>query len=341
MRRAGLEPLATLASFPIIGSQQHNTRSYADVAYEWWGVAPSPDSTVRLTICGVAHQPHVPQCNVRVNLFLALLRTAAEVERDTDIDPVTVTPIALTSADLAKRIRTPLDRVNDLYDVVSDEPLQGVGGRGRAPDGSWRIDLDPGIRVYQEIRTVDDYLTSVRADLTPAPMPPPPRVLPSPVSLATALGYLDVTWQLHAGKRLQQEVTDLAGATALAFDVGNEDEFRSRCSALMDLTKNWNVPGLSGAGGGHPVERLAAYLDTKLAEDEVADARTALDVLDAVRRIRSGQQHAHKFHEAVEALNGLGISGPPFDWSTAWSTLRERVTVAVLDLRDAVSRLPR
>jgi len=40
------------------------------------------------------------------------------------------------------------------------------------------------------------------------------------------------------------------------------------------------------------------------------------------------------------ALNELGIGGPPFDWTAAWSPIRERVIFAVLDLRNAVARLP-
>jgi hypothetical protein len=132
----------------------------------------------------------------------------------------------------------------------------------------------------------------------------------------------------------------LAGATALAFDAGNEDEFRSRCSALMDLVKNWNAPGVPGAGGGHPLQRLADYLAAHLDENDTADASAAIDVLEAVRRIRTGQQHAHRSHEALAALNEFGVVGPPFDWTAAWSTIRERVTIAVLDLRDAVARLP-
>jgi hypothetical protein len=160
------------------------------------------------------------------------------------------------------------------------------------------------------------------------------------VNLATALGYLDVTWQLHTGKRLQQEVTDLAGATGLAFDAGNEDEFRGRCSALMDLIKNWDVPGVPGAGGGHPLQRLGTYLSAHLDVDDAADAGSALAVLDAVRRIRTGQQHAHRAHEAIAALNELGVAGPPFDWTAAWSAIRDRVTLAVLDLRAAVAHLP-
>lgn len=339
MRHAGLDALEVLASFPIIGARRHNTLSYADAAYDWWATPPTPESRVRLTIAGLARQPSVQQCNARVNLFLDLLRTAVSVENDIDIDPLAVKTVALTATELARHIRTPLDEVNALYDVVADEHLRGIGGGGRGPDGTWRFDLTPEISVYDGIRHVDEYLAVVREHLTPAATPPPPRVLSSPVNLATALGYLDVTWQLHMGKRLQQEVTDLSGATSLAFDAGSEDEFRSRCSALMDLIKNWDVPGMPGAGGGHALQRLGAYLAAHLDEDDAGDADSALAVLDAVRRVRNGQQHADRSHVAFAALNELGIGGPPFDWTAAWSTIRERVTAALLDLRDAVARL--
>ncbi|SNR82080.1 hypothetical protein SAMN04488107_0043 [Geodermatophilus saharensis] len=340
LRRMGLDPLETLASFPTIGTRRHNTLSYADVAYEWWATPPSPESRVRLTVSGLARQHRLPRCNARVNLFLDLLRTAAEVERDTELHPLSSTPLTLISNTLAERIRTPLDEVNRLYEVVTDEPLQGVGSRGLDQGGNWRMELDPDIRIYAGIGSVDQYLATVRTYLTPALTALPPRVLSSPVSLATALGYLDVTWQLHTGKRLQREVSDLAGATSLAFEAGNEDEFRGRCSALMDLIKNWDVPGVPGAGGGHPLQRLGAYLAAHLDEDDAGDTSPALKVLEAVRRTRTGQQHAHQAHDAIAALNELGVAGPPCDWTAAWSVMRDRVTLAVLDLRAAVAHLP-
>lgn len=341
MARHGLDAVETLSSFPTIGGPHAGGLIYGDVDYER-SIAPTPGRRVRLTVAGLARQ-QVPRCGDRVTLFLHLLRTAAALERDTEIDPLTVTELKLTSAQLSERVPPQLrNGVPSLYDDLDQEPVQGFASRGGGgPDGSWNVTVDTRIRAYRAVESIDDYLAIVRRQLAPRPAPPPPRVLPSPVSLATALGYLDVTWQLHRKRRLLQEVTDLAGATGLAFEVGNEDEFRSRCSALMDLIGNWDVPGVSGGGGGHPLQRLAAYLAENLDEDGMADARGALDVLDAVRRIRTGQQHAHRSHAVITALSELGVAGPPFDWASAWSTLRERVTLAVLDLQTAVARLPR
>jgi len=76
-------------------------------------------------------------------------------------------------------------------------------------------------------------------------------------------------------------------------------------------------------------------------EEGAGDGSAVLAVLEAGRRIRTGQQHAHRPHEPFAALNELGISigGPPFDCTAARATLRARVTLAVLDLRHAVTRL--
>jgi hypothetical protein len=73
----------------------------------------------------------------------------------------------------------------------------------------------------------------------------------------------------------------------------------------VDLIKNWDVHGVPGAGGGHPLQRLATYLAAHLDVDDSADADSALAVLDAVRRIRTGQQHAHHAHEAIDGASGV------------------------------------
>lgn len=113
-------------------------------------------------------------------------------------------------------------------------------------------------------------------------------------------------------------------ATGLAFDAGN-----------------WNMPGVAGPRGGDRHERLAAYLGAKLSEEDVADAAGAMSVLHAIPRVRTGQQNGHLSHEAIGALDELGVGRPPFDRTAAWSTIRERSTLAALDLQTAVARLPR
>ncbi len=334
MRRHDLDPLETLLSFPAIGGARGVT--YADVRYER-STDPDPSSRVRLTVSGFARMPW-PMCRTRAEMFLDLLRAAVAIERDADIDPVMITALELTSDQLAERLHPTLrDQVPALYEVFSTEPLEGFGSRGDGgPDGTWHVSIDTGVRVYQGVDNIEDYLESVRRQLTPPPAPPAPRVLPSPVSLATALAYLDVTWELHAGRRLF-EVTDLAGVTSLAFEAGNENEFRGRCSALMDLLKNMHAPGIPGFNG-HPLKRLRAYLEANLAQDDTASAAPALSVLDSVHGIRIGQQHADRLRDVIPGLNELGVAGPPFDWTAAWSTVRDRVTFAALDLQATVAR---
>lgn len=337
MRRRGLDPLETLLSFPTIGGARGVT--YADVRYER-STDPDPGGRVRLTVSGLARM-RWPMCRTRAEMFLDLLHAAVAIERDADIDPVTITALELTSDQLAERLHPRLrDQIPGLYEVFNTEPLEGFGSRGDGgPDGSWHVAINSGVRVYQGVEAIGDYLEELSRQLTPPHAPPAPRVLPSPVSLATALGYLDVTWELHAGRRLF-EVTDLAGLTSLAFEAGNEDEFRGRCSALMDLLKNMHAPGVPGFDG-HPLARLRAYLAADMPEEDSASAAPALSVLDSLHGIRIGQQHADRLRDVIPGLNELGVAGPPFDWTAAWSTVRERVTLAALDLQATVGRLPR
>lgn len=123
MGRQGLNPLQTLLSFPAIGGARGF--SYADVRYER-STDPDPGSRVRLTVSGLASMPW-PACRTRAEMFLELLHAAVAIERDADIDPVTVTTLELTSEQLAARLHPRLrDQVPALYEVFNAEPLEGL-----------------------------------------------------------------------------------------------------------------------------------------------------------------------------------------------------------------------
>ena len=49
----------------------------------------------------------------------------------------------------------------------------------------------------------------------------------------------------------------------LAFDAGSPDEVDSRLSALAELLKGLQVPGLPGVGG-HALQRLGPFLESQL-----------------------------------------------------------------------------
>jgi hypothetical protein len=86
---------------------------------------------------------------------------------------------------------------------------------------------------------------------------------------------------------------------------------------------------------------LRAYLDDHLPADEQAEAESAFAVLGLVRQARNAQQHSAAAGRGLDALNELGVHGPPFDWVTAWDTAAAAAEDALMDLRAVIARLPR
>jgi len=333
LRARGENPLELLLSFPTVGGPRGERQFYSAVEFER-SVVPRPASKVCLTVAGLASFSEE-----YVSPFLALLRAASATRLRAVIDPFQETEVSFTSDDFAaSQPNLPAELRAATYSLLENEPVVGLNGRGHSDDGSWRLTLGPDIDTYAKVHTVAQYLDEIRVRLTPPPAAPV-RVLPSPVGLATALDYLDVTWRLHAGAPLLV-LDGAARITSLAFSVGGEEEFQHRCSALAEIFKTMRVPGAAGVGG-HPFERLSVFLETRLEADDFADALRAIDVLQAFRLVRVGQQHSSGVAGGMAALNQLGVPGPPFDWAAAWETVHSHVTQAVLDLRDATARVAR
>jgi hypothetical protein len=100
------------------------------------------------------------------------------------------------------------------------------------------------------------------------------------------------------------------------------------------------APSAAGVSG-HALDRLRAYLDDHVPVDEQAEAEPAFAVLGLVRQARNAQQHSAAAGRGLDALNALGVYGPPFDWATAWDTLAAAASDALMDLRAVIARLQR
>lgn len=156
-------------------------------------------------------------------------------------------------------------------------------------------------------------------------------VVVSPLTLPAALGYLDTVWRVMEGR--DSHLVALPSperAASLAFDAGTRAEFLERIGALGDVLKWLKVPAGGDQKGGHPLERLRAYLAWKLPAESHERVNAAVDQLVDVTDIRNGGHHAEAEPAALRAYQALGIPFPITDPGGAWEAVRA-ATVSALD----------
>ena len=89
-------------------------------------------------------------------------------------------------------------------------------------------------------------------------------------------------------------------------------------------TSDFNVLGVEGVGG-HPLQRLVPYLETKLPEEAMPAVSQAVTILDAARQVRTSLQHVGAQPRAVKAVTDLGLTYPVADWPSVWRQLQAAV----------------
>jgi hypothetical protein len=341
MRKQDLDAKAVLASFPVVGRVEINSPCYGDVGYDRV-TALGPDTEIRLTLAGLSKMG--PDADAPVGLFMSFLREAGDVRLAAVLDPFTVTPVEISKADFDtlpedhSLLTPPLSAA--VAGLVQTEPYAVTGLRLiEHPSGSeWTAQIGSKTAQYANGVGVLEYLDEVVRILIP-PRVEQPRVLPSPLGLLTALDYLNVTWKLHCGRDLVQPGT-MQGTARLAADIGNEDEFSGRLSTLGDLLKSLQTHSVSGVDG-YALDRLNAYLLGQLPDRDDQDSiERTLRILQNIRKVRNGLQHASAASGGLRVWQELGLTYPPTDWNETWLTVRAKATEAIMDLRDLVERLP-
>ncbi|MDP9091771.1 MAG: hypothetical protein M3N95_02210 [Actinomycetota bacterium] len=333
--KRGERALDVIESLPKLGGPWARGRTYGDLRVQYGGV-PRPEDRVSLTVRALIAFPTGREL---ADIFVRALDLAAEIRNIAVYDPVNVVSVRMTNADVDTRLQG-LGHpafLKELYELFRLEPVDGFHSSGSGQDGSWWYDLGPEVVRYAGL-TPDSYVEMVEADLTGPAELPRPRVLANPLDISTALTYLDTTWRLHCERSLLK-VEDLAAVTSLAYPVGSGDEFTARCSALGDQLKSLQAPSAPGVAG-HALQRLKAYLETNLAEDDRQELDEAMDTLDLVRRARNARSHAAAAADGFNAMEALGVPGPPFDWAAVWERIQSATANALMDLRMVVARLP-
>ena len=121
----------------------------------------------------------------------------------------------------------------------------------------------------------------------------------------------------------------------MASDVTSADELDSCLSALAELFKGFHIPGTPGVDG-HPLQRLPAFLESKLPAESHNTIYNAVSILDAARTSRHARQHHGLQIAAPSQWAIFGISYPVFDCSTAWRQIQTSVAGAVDAIRNEI-----
>lgn len=325
----GLDAVEVLSSFPVIGRW-----GYGAIA---WTRNNSPESEVALTIVGMSHTERL---RVHVPVFFHLVDYLVTRRRHAQPRPREVRKLNVTSDEfsdywLSGRRSGISPRLT--AKLTEHDPPTGWGSRGFNPeDGAWTTTVTRQLFRFEGLKTIDEYvrlLEEVIGDSGPVPLP----ILPSPLSLAAALDYLNAVWRLTHDRGRLFSFASAERTTRLAFDIQTAEEFAAHLSAFADILRE--------ADKRLPVEpprkdrsralaRIEADLRLRLESDAASRAADAIRTLELVIALRDANQHGEASERAVAAHRELHIAYPTTNWRDAWATLSTHALNALNALRE-------
>jgi hypothetical protein len=329
LENGGLDALDVLQSFPTLGRW-----GYGAVA---WNRNDSPEAEVALTIVGTSHTAALREF---VPVFFTLLDYLAERRRHVRPKPREVRNANVTSDEFADHWRG--GRHLSLHPRLTaqlreHEPTLGWSTRSLNPeDGSWTTNVTRQILRFEGLRALDEYLERLES-LIGEPLPAPPPILPSPLSLAAALDYLNVVWRLTHNRKHLFRFTGAERTTRLAFDVQTPEEFAAHLSALTEILreadKQLDVEP-SRRARGRPLAKIEIDISSLLDEDAFGRAADAIRTLEHVVSLRDAEQHPEASERAIAAHRELRIPYPINDWRAAWAVASSQAINALNALRE-------
>ncbi|HEX3692634.1 MAG TPA: nucleoside 2-deoxyribosyltransferase [Solirubrobacteraceae bacterium] len=160
-------------------------------------------SETRATVLGLSYLAEASQ---DLGNFVALIRVAADRERDARPGPREVSQIELTSAD-SDAIWGQQLSAEELVRVFEILTAEGVSaGARRQPDGDWSLDFNRNVRRYRDVTDVADFIAR-RPDTTGPAWGPPPRTEP----YVFVLMPFQEGWSRNVHDEIDQACREIAG----------------------------------------------------------------------------------------------------------------------------------
>lgn len=326
LERQNLSAQMLLASLP-----RHPSNNYGYTSPNW-ARTPGPDEAVFLTLAGLAT---IPLANAIVDNFLAFIDRLGTIRSTIQLDPFTSEKPRATMNEIVELRRPHFDVRQHLIEMCGREPATWLCERVNISEDNWSITLQPQLRRFAGVRTVDDYFRRLDEILVLPKSTTESEVrYQSPFTLVAAIDYFDVVWRVKFGNHLVVP-PGVERSARLANDVSNFEEFDSCICALAELLKNIRVPGSAGKGG-HPLERLSPFLGEHLPQESHVRVEKAVGILDTARQLRHASQHHSDNLDPPRLWARLGINYPVFDWPSAWKQIQELATGAIDSIRSEI-----
>lgn len=328
-----LDAEQVIASLPVIGGRLSGSSAYGLVRPTFIGpTRPQAGAPVPLTLAGLSY---IAGASSVVQQYFALLDVMALARRRAVFDPVHETVVQISSSEMNRDGRMDQDDLQFLGLVAQTEPA--TASYGMVPDGElWAITVGRSIKHFAGVRNVGEYLDRIAALFVEPETVEQPRYA-SPLELAASLDYLNVVWMLRFGKKKPLlRLFSAERCSKLGLDAGTREEYYARLTALAEIIKDFDAPGVAGIGG-HPLPRMKGFLLQELSAPNEERIKTALSTLDAIRVLRDSGQHNNAHVDAAARLKTFGLKFPVADWSEAWAAISAAAIDAIDALRDEIS----
>jgi hypothetical protein len=250
------------------------------------------------------------------------------------MDPTTVTPRPVVTVEAISQSTFPVlpEMQARVFAVLRAEPSTADATQRLNEEGEPVIELSRTLLRFRGVTSTEVYVERLVDLFAPKPETVGPKE--SPFDLPAAIDYLDAIWY----RRFKLPLVNPPGVERSARFVlapTSPADFDSRLSALAEVLKTLQVPGVAGIGGA-PLARLVPFLEQYLPPESIERISTEVSVLNAARQVRVSSQHVGGNIDLVAALRLLGVQYPITDWAAAWSQVAERVAATFSAIREEI-----
>ena len=250
------------------------------------------------------------------------------------MDPTTVTPRPVVTVEALSRSTFPANPEMQarVLLVLQSEPSTAEATQKQNEQGQPVIELSRTLLRFQGVSTIEEYVEHLVDLFAPKAETVGPKE--SPFDLPAAIDYLDAIWYRRFNSALVKP-PGVERSSRFVLAPASPADFDSRLSALAEVLKALQVPGVPGVRGA-PLVRLVPFLEQHLPPESIERISAEVAVLNAARQVRVSTQHVGGNIDLVAARRLLGLQYPITDWGAAWSQLAERVAASFNAIREEI-----